>query len=130
MARLTLKQQIEIKQDTEWVKIHFRSHYSQGAFVIKRKLYELQIKRLEKSLKGLYYFVDYKYTPTYEEYCDMNSYLNAQKARLRRREYQYENTINDREELLKEIKEIKQLIIEKEHELLEEYEEKFHEIDQ
>ena len=60
----------------------------------------------------------------------MNSYLNAQKARLRRREYQYENTINDREELLKEIKEIKQLIIEKEHELLEEYEEKFHEIDQ
>ena len=130
MARLTLKKQLEIEQDQEWIKIHFRSHYSQGAFVIKRKLYEFDQKKIEKVLKGLYYFIDYKYTPTYEEYCDMDSFLNSQKARLRRKEYVFENTIfpdkERRDEALQEIKELKDSILMREHTLLEEYEERFH----
>ena len=130
MARLTLKQQIEIEQDNNWVRITFRSHYSQGTIVCKNKLYELQIKRLEKALKGLYYFVDYGYKPTYEEYCNMDSSLNSSKAHLRRCEYKYENTTNDypvvRKALLDSIKNINNHILMREHELLEEYEEKFH----
>ena len=126
MPRLTIKQRMELEQDNTYVKISFRSSYSQGSFILKTKMYELKIKQIKKTLKGLYYFTDYRYIPTYEEYCNMDSFLNTEKSRLRRYEYLYENTFDDREYLLKEIKEIKEAIIAKEHELLEEYDEKFH----
>ena len=130
MGRLTIKQQMEIEQDNTYVKISFRSSYSQGSFILKTKMYEFKIKQIEKALKGLYYFTDYGYIPTYEEYCNMDSSLNCFKNRLRR----YQNIIQNiplednlyYRSIKEEINNIEETIIAKEHELLEEYEEKFH----
>ena len=130
MPKLTIKQQMEIEQDNTYVKISFRTSYSQGSFILKTKMYELKIMKIEKTLKGLYYFTDYGYIPTFEEYCNMDCFLISQKAHLRRCEYKYENTSNEypeaRKSILESIRITNNHILMREHELLEEYEEKFH----
>lgn len=57
----------EIENDTYWVKISFLTYHSQGQLIMKAKLYELRMKKIEKQFQKTTYWVDYNYQLTTHE---------------------------------------------------------------
>ena len=58
---MTKQQLMEIENDNTWVRITYLTHYSQGSIIMKSKLYELKMKKIEKELVKTTYYVDYNY---------------------------------------------------------------------
>lgn len=67
----------KIINDDKWVKISFMTHCSQGHLLIKNSLYEKKIRKIEKTLRGLVYFIDYDYHLNFEEYMNFDDELNV-----------------------------------------------------
>lgn len=73
---MTNQQKETIYNDTKWIKIIFRSSYSSGELIMKKSLYEIKSKKIEKEFKGMEYHIIPNHHLTLEEVINMDDKLN------------------------------------------------------
>ena len=50
-----------IREDKTFIRITYLTHCGRGEMIMKTYFYILMQKKIERKLKGLYYFIDYNY---------------------------------------------------------------------
>lgn len=98
---MTREQENKILTDKQWIKISYRSISCSGEMILKKSMYELRKKKIEKLLKGLEIEVYLGYIPTFEEYLELHSeYVNQFRlvCALKLQRDRYVRSIEDMEE--------------------------------